>query len=266
MCPGPNGEPHLSSNDIRRNLSAATTVCTIACTVLAGAFMSGNTTHAAPPAVVTNTTTTAADAIPDRLLELRGVTRGIPQPPAPPPPVAAPPPAAAPAPPAARAESTRATRDRTRASRSSTRTQRGVRPQSGRPPTRKPARPRAASPAPVGAGYSGDSNGVVGFAMAQVGKGYSFGSTGPNVYDCSGLVFAAFRRLGISLPRSTGGLAGMGRPVSRGELQPGDLVFPSSGHVGIYIGGGRIVHASTERGGVKISPIYAFRFARRVLN
>ncbi|MEU7875310.1 C40 family peptidase [Dactylosporangium sp. NPDC049140] len=108
------------------------------------------------------------------------------------------------------------------------------------------------------------SGGVVGFAMAQVGKRYPFGSTGPDAFDCSGLVVAAYRGLDLALPRSTGGLAGVGRPVSRGELQPGDLVFPSSGHVGIYIGGGRMVHASTERGGVKISNIYAFRFARRV--
>jgi cell wall-associated NlpC family hydrolase len=105
---------------------------------------------------------------------------------------------------------------------------------------------------------------VVGFALAQVGKDYAFGSTGPDAFDCSGLVVAAYRRLGLSLPRSTGGLAHMGRPVSRAELQPGDLIFPSSGHVGIYIGGGRMVHASTERGGVKISGIYAFSFARRV--
>jgi cell wall-associated NlpC family hydrolase len=52
--------------------------------------------------------------------------------------------------------------------------------------------------------------------------------------------------------------------VGRNELRTGDLVFPSEGHVGIYIGGGRVVHASTERGGVKVSNIYAFRYARRV--
>ncbi|MEV0127278.1 NlpC/P60 family protein [Dactylosporangium sp. NPDC050688] len=107
-------------------------------------------------------------------------------------------------------------------------------------------------------------DGVVGFALAQVGKGYGFGSAGPDRFDCSGLVAAAFRRAGISLPHQTGALARVGRPVGRGELRPGDLVFPSAGHVGIYIGGGRMVHASTERGGVKISPVYAFRFARRV--
>ena len=100
--------------------------------------------------------------------------------------------------------------------------------------------------------------------MAQVGKGYRFGSTGPDRFDCSGLVVAAYRRIGVNLPRSTGALAGRGRAVGRNELRPGDLVFPSEGHVGIYIGGGRIVHASTERGGVKVSNIYAFRYARRV--
>ncbi|GAA3189558.1 hypothetical protein GCM10010532_004660 [Dactylosporangium siamense] len=105
---------------------------------------------------------------------------------------------------------------------------------------------------------------MVGFALAQVGKGYGYGSVGPDRFDCSGLVAAAYRRVGISLPHQTGALAGVGRPVGRGELRPGDLVFPAAGHVGIYIGGGRIVHASTERGGVKISPIYAFSFARRV--
>lgn len=117
--------------------------------------------------------------------------------------------------------------------------------------------------APAGA-PAGGGDGVVGFALAQVGKGYGFGSVGPDRFDCSGLVAAAFRRAGISLPHQTGALARAGRPVGRGELRPGDLVFPSASHVGIYIGGGRMVHASTERGGVKISPVYAFRFARRI--
>ncbi|WP_433057874.1 C40 family peptidase [Dactylosporangium sp. CS-033363] len=201
---------------------------------------SHTTTHAAPAPVAA---AAASIAVPDRLAELRGATRAIPRPPV----VASAPPVAAakPVPESARTTESRASRATTR-------------PRSSRPPTRRPAA--------NGARWSADSGGVVGFAMAQVGKGYVFGSVGPDVYDCSGLVYAAYRRLGISLPRSTGGLAHMGRPVSRGELQPGDLVFPTSGHVGIYIGGGRIVHASTERDGVKVSGIYAFRFARRVLN
>ncbi|MEV4137065.1 C40 family peptidase [Dactylosporangium sp. NPDC049742] len=135
-----------------------------------------------------------------------------------------------------------------------------------RPPVTRAPRAAAAStwapPAPTW--VPGAGGGVVGFALAQVGKGYGFGSAGPDRFDCSGLVAAAFQRIGISLPHQTGGLARVGRPVGRGELRPGDLVFPASGHVGIYVGGGRMVHASTERGGVKLSPIYAFSFARRV--
>ncbi|MET7426291.1 C40 family peptidase [Dactylosporangium sp. NPDC005555] len=119
--------------------------------------------------------------------------------------------------------------------------------------------PRITMPAVAGGG-----GGVVGFALAQVGKAYGFGSSGPDRFDCSGLVAAAYGRAGVALPHQTGGLARVGRPVGRGELRPGDLVFPAAGHVGIYIGGGRMVHASTERGGVKISPIYAFSFARRI--
>ncbi|WP_433217182.1 C40 family peptidase [Dactylosporangium sp. CS-047395] len=221
--------------------------------------MSGHatTTHAAAPPPVAAPTSAAvavAVAVPDRLAELRGATRAIPRPPVV---VIAPPPVVAAAP--RMPESARTTESR--ASRSRT-----TRPKPGRTPTRTQTRRSNATLATNGAGWSADSGGVVGFAMAQVGKGYVFGSVGPNVYDCSGLVYAAYRRLGISLPRSTGGLAHMGRPVSRSDLQPGDLVFPTSGHVGIYIGGGRIVHASTERDGVKVSGIYAFRFARRVLN
>jgi cell wall-associated NlpC family hydrolase len=106
---------------------------------------------------------------------------------------------------------------------------------------------------------------VVAFARAQVGKRYVWATDGPNTFDCSGLVVAAFRLLGMGLPHQTGGLAGRGRPVSRGELQPGDLVFPASGHVGIYVGAGLMVHASTPRGGVKLSPVYAFAFGRRLL-
>ncbi|WP_432987392.1 C40 family peptidase [Dactylosporangium sp. CA-233914] len=264
-APGRTGEPHLSTHPLRRGLAAATTACTIACTVLGGALISGNSTHvaASEAAAPDEATTTTRAVLPDRLIELRDASRGIRQPP---PPAAAPArTATAPAPrtESARAETTRASRA-TRSPRTPRTTDRATTrprpmPATGAPrtQTRRPAR------GPV-AGYSG--GGVVGFAMAQVGKGYAYGSTGPDEFDCSGLVVAAYRRAGINLPRSTGGLAGTGRPVARADLQPGDLIFPSTGHVGIYIGGGRMVHASTERGGVKISNIYAFRFARRVLN
>jgi cell wall-associated NlpC family hydrolase len=103
------------------------------------------------------------------------------------------------------------------------------------------------------------------YAQAQVGKRYVFATSGPNTFDCSGLVVASYRQIGISLPHQTGGLAGRGRAVSRAQLQPGDLVFASSSHVGIYVGGGMMVHASNPRTGVKRSSIYTFAFARRIV-
>lgn len=106
---------------------------------------------------------------------------------------------------------------------------------------------------------------IINFALAQVGKPYVFGADGPGSYDCSGLVKAAFARVGIHLPHQTGQLVHRGRRVSRAALQPGDLVFPDSGHVGIYLGRGKMVHASNPRTDIKVSTVYAFWTARRLL-
>jgi len=82
-------------------------------------------------------------------------------------------------------------------------------------------------------------------AAAQLGKAYRWGATGPRNFDCSGLTSFSFRQAGITLPRSSSQQARIGRPVGFGDLQPGDLVFfhrPVS-HVGIYAGGGKMIHA-----------------------
>ncbi len=118
---------------------------------------------------------------------------------------------------------------------------------------------------PAGKAATGKAATVVSYVRAQIGKRYVFATAGPNTFDCSGLVKAAYARIGISLPHQTGGLIRKGRAVSRSALAPGDLVFPSSGHVGIYVGDGLIVHASNPRTGVKISKIYSFYAARRIL-
>jgi cell wall-associated NlpC family hydrolase len=107
--------------------------------------------------------------------------------------------------------------------------------------------------------------GMIDYAMAQIGKPYVWGATGPGSFDCSGLVVAAFRSIGISLPHFTGDLLGHGRAVSRADLQPGDLVFPSTGHVMIYIGNGKVVHAPHAGANVQIGTIYAFYAARRIV-
>nr|MBA3905308.1 C40 family peptidase [Pseudonocardiales bacterium] len=97
---------------------------------------------------------------------------------------------------------------------------------------------------------------------------YRWGATGPNAFDCSGLVYWSYRLEGIALPRTSAAMSRIGAPVAKGDLQPGDLVFfyrPVS-HVAIYIGNGRVVHASTAGSPVKISALsdMPFTTARRI--
>ena len=98
--------------------------------------------------------------------------------------------------------------------------------------------------------------GVVGIAMSQLGTPYVWGGAAPGGFDCSGLVMWAYAQVGVSLPHSSYALYGMGVPVSRDQLQPGDLVFfDGLGHVGIYIGGGEFIHAPHTGDVVKISSL-----------
>ena len=105
-------------------------------------------------------------------------------------------------------------------------------------------------------------------ALGKVGSPYRYGAAGPNAFDCSGLVNWAYKGSGKSLPRSSSALSRIGTPVSKSALQPGDLVFfykPVS-HVGIYVGNGKIVHASNRKSPVKVSDMGRMKFnsARRV--
>jgi cell wall-associated NlpC family hydrolase len=105
-------------------------------------------------------------------------------------------------------------------------------------------------------------------ALDKLGTPYRWGAMGPNAFDCSGLVKWSFAKTGRVLPRTSRAMASVGVPVRKADLQPGDLVFfyqPIS-HVGIYIGNGKIVHASQSGQPVKISDISRMRFttARRV--
>jgi cell wall-associated NlpC family hydrolase len=106
---------------------------------------------------------------------------------------------------------------------------------------------------------------VIKFAKKQQGKRYRFGAAGPNAYDCSGLVMRSFRQIGIKLPHYTGALIHKGKAVSRKNLQRGDLIFLSRHHVGIYLGGGKMIVASSGAGKVKIQKVYSFYAARRIL-
>jgi cell wall-associated NlpC family hydrolase len=81
-------------------------------------------------------------------------------------------------------------------------------------------------------------------AVKEVGVPYRWGGASPAGFDCSGLVYWAYARLGIDLPHSSYALFDQGRQVARPRMKPGDLLFFSGlGHVGIYIGRGRMVHA-----------------------
>jgi cell wall-associated NlpC family hydrolase len=114
--------------------------------------------------------------------------------------------------------------------------------------------------------------GVVGVAMSQLNTPYVWGGAAPGGFDCSGLVMWAYAQVGVSLPHSSYAQYGYGVPVSKDQLQPGDLVFfDGLGHVGIYIGGGQFVHAPHTGDVVKISSLgedwYASTYvgARRIL-
>jgi cell wall-associated NlpC family hydrolase len=119
-----------------------------------------------------------------------------------------------------------------------------------------PGQPTADTAAPPIA-PSGDGAAVVQAALSRIGSPYSWGATGPNAFDCSGLIKWAFLQNGKSLPRSSQALAQGGQPVAIPDLQPGDIVtfYSDVSHAGIYIGDGMMVHASTYGTPVKVAPI-----------
>jgi cell wall-associated NlpC family hydrolase len=108
----------------------------------------------------------------------------------------------------------------------------------------------------------------MGKALSKIGAKYRWGASGPDAFDCSGLVMWAYRASGESLPHSSEAMSHVGTPVSKGDLQPGDLVFFYSGpsHVAIYIGNGQIVHASNPSHPVKVADMGSMPFnsARRM--
>ncbi|MCL2724750.1 MAG: NlpC/P60 family protein [Polyangiaceae bacterium] len=90
---------------------------------------------------------------------------------------------------------------------------------------------------------------VLGFAQAQVGKRYCWGGTGPDCFDCSGLVQAAWRSGGVKLPRTS---AAQGRSLSDvpfEQMRPGDILWWHN-HVGLYVGNGEMIDAYNSRAGV----------------
>lgn len=143
-------------------------------------------------------------------------------------------------------------------------------------PVQKPVEKPAEKPAPP-VNNANAASAVVNMAYSKLGSPYVWGAEGPNTFDCSGLTSYVFRNAaGVSLPRTSGSQYGVGTSVSKANLQPGDLVFFSTGgggisHVGIYVGGGQMIHAPQTGDVVKVSNINssywqnAYVGAKRVL-
>ena len=113
---------------------------------------------------------------------------------------------------------------------------------------------------------SGRAGAAVSYALDQVGDAYSYGATGPDAYDCSGLTMASWAQAGVSLPHSSSAQYSSGPHVPASALQPGDLVFyyqPIS-HVGLYIGNGQIVHAANPSTGVQVTGLYSMPYSGAV--
>ncbi|MFD3789156.1 C40 family peptidase [Streptomyces cyaneofuscatus] len=114
--------------------------------------------------------------------------------------------------------------------------------------------PSASSSAPSSSSNAtGSAAAIVAFAKAQVGDAYISGGTGPNAWDCSGLVQAAYRTAGIDLPRVSQSQSTAGTQVSLDNLQPGDILYwggaGSAYHVAIYVGDGQFVGAQNSSTG-----------------
>jgi len=97
-------------------------------------------------------------------------------------------------------------------------------------------------------------------AQSRIGTPYRYGGSGPDAFDCSGLVAYAYRQAGVTLPRTAAQQYALARPVPRTELRPGDLVFfrwsgREVSHVGIYAGDGQFVHAPQTGGQVRTASL-----------
>ncbi|MET9103678.1 C40 family peptidase [Streptomyces antibioticus] len=109
---------------------------------------------------------------------------------------------------------------------------------------------------------SGRAKAALDFAYAQLGKPYEWGSTGPNSFDCSGLVGASWRTAGVSLPRTVKEMYDAGRKVAKSDLQPGDIIYwyNDNQHNGMYVGNGKAIHAPRTGKNIEIVPLDSMPF------
>jgi cell wall-associated NlpC family hydrolase len=111
----------------------------------------------------------------------------------------------------------------------------------------------------------GRAKAALDFALAQIGDPYVYGGTGPNSWDCSGLVMKSWAAAGVSIPRVVGPQIAAGKAVPMDQLQPGDIVaYGDMSHDGLYLGNGRVVHAPRPGKSVEITGLGGFTRAARV--
>lgn len=128
---------------------------------------------------------------------------------------------------------------------------------------------KAKAPAAVkSSGTGSKAKRALAFAKKQIGDSYRYGASGPSSWDCSGLTQGAYKSVGVKLPHSARQQYSKGKRIKKSDLRPGDLVFFYGGisHVGMYVGDGKIVHASRPGKPVKIDPMkyMPYQGARRV--
>lgn len=114
------------------------------------------------------------------------------------------------------------------------------------------------APLPPASSVNSGAAGAIAAARSMLGTPYRWGGSTPAGFDCSGLMMWAWARVGVSLPRTSGAQRSATQRITRDQLQPGDLVFSGSpvSHVGMYVGGGQMIHSPHTGDVVKISPLY----------
>jgi len=115
-----------------------------------------------------------------------------------------------------------------------------------------------------------DKDEILKNAKTHLGENYVWGGTKPNAFDCSGYVQYLYKKEGVLLPRTAYEQSQVGKPISKEKLQKGDLLFfltdKSRGipvtHVGMYIGGGKFIHAASSKKGIIITPLKKSKYNR----
>lgn len=111
---------------------------------------------------------------------------------------------------------------------------------------------------------------IITIGYKYIGYPYEFGANGPDAFDCSSFVQHVFSEFNVNLPRVTYDQVSIGKKIRFSNLKPGDIVFTEGTikrpeHVGIYIGGGQMIHASKSKSSIVVGPVYKFITARRII-